>query len=125
MDKAFAHSFAAEWIAAWNSHDLERILSHYAEAVEFSSPMVAKLLNQPTGKLNGKAIVHAYWAKGLSRRPDLKFKFRAVLTGVQSLVIHYEGLDGINAAEYFEFGSDGKVARSAAHYGDGVDNGVP
>jgi hypothetical protein len=24
MDKTFAQHFAADWIAAWNSHDLER-----------------------------------------------------------------------------------------------------
>lgn len=26
--------FAHEWIAAWNAHDLERILAHYADDVE-------------------------------------------------------------------------------------------
>lgn len=118
MERAFAESFAAEWIAAWNSHDLERILSHYAEDVEFSSPVIAKLLPQPVGTLTGKAPVRAYWAKGLARRPDLTFAFRAVLVGVHSLVIHYQGLDGIDAVEYFELDPDGKIARSAAHYGE-------
>src|ERR1700723_3107179 len=28
----------AEWIAAWNAHDLPRILSHYADDFEMSSP---------------------------------------------------------------------------------------
>jgi len=26
MQKGFAEHFAKEWVAAWNSHDLERIL---------------------------------------------------------------------------------------------------
>ena len=30
----FVHRFAAEWIAAWNSHDLERILAHYTDDFE-------------------------------------------------------------------------------------------
>jgi len=38
LSKAFADHFAAEWIAAWNSHDLERILSHYTDNFEMSSP---------------------------------------------------------------------------------------
>ena len=28
-------AFAAEWIAAWNAHDLDRILAHYAEGIVF------------------------------------------------------------------------------------------
>ena len=27
MERGFAERFAKEWIAAWNSHDLERILA--------------------------------------------------------------------------------------------------
>jgi hypothetical protein len=28
IDKTFAEHFAQEWIDVWNSHDLNRILSH-------------------------------------------------------------------------------------------------
>jgi ketosteroid isomerase-like protein len=27
----FAERFAAEWIAAWNNHNLEQILAHYED----------------------------------------------------------------------------------------------
>jgi ketosteroid isomerase-like protein len=33
IENTFAEHFAAEWIDAWNCHDLERILSHYAMTV--------------------------------------------------------------------------------------------
>ena len=26
-----ARTFAEEWVAAWNAHDLERILAHYSD----------------------------------------------------------------------------------------------
>jgi hypothetical protein len=39
----FAEMFAAEWIAAWNSHDLDRVLSHYSETFEFSSPHIVTI----------------------------------------------------------------------------------
>ena len=42
-DIAAARAFARDWVAAWNSHDLDRILSHYAEDVEFRSPFVVAL----------------------------------------------------------------------------------
>ncbi|GAC1634038.1 MAG: nuclear transport factor 2 family protein [Nevskia sp.] len=116
IDKSFAETFAAEWLSSWNSHKLDSILAHYAEDFEFSSPVIVQFLKQPSGTIKGKAAVGAYWAKGLSARPDLHFEFQAVLAGVNSLVIHYKGLGGRLAAEFFEFGADGKVVRSLAHY---------
>ena len=31
MTREEALGFAREWVAAWNAHDLGRILSHYAD----------------------------------------------------------------------------------------------
>jgi ketosteroid isomerase-like protein len=31
VTREFADPFAEEWIAAWNAHDLPRILSHYED----------------------------------------------------------------------------------------------
>ena len=42
IDQAFAERFAAEWVEAWNAHDLERVLSHYAEDFEMSSPYIVQ-----------------------------------------------------------------------------------
>jgi ketosteroid isomerase-like protein len=39
MTEAEAEVFALEWVAAWNSRDLERILQHYTEDVEITSPL--------------------------------------------------------------------------------------
>ena len=29
MAPDFSERFAKEWVAAWNAHDLDRVLSHY------------------------------------------------------------------------------------------------
>ncbi|PPE74928.1 nuclear transport factor 2 family protein [Solimonas fluminis] len=113
-----AETFAAEWIAAWNSHDLARILSHYAEDFEFSSPFIVQIAGEPSGRLRGHAAVGAYWAAALQRIPDLRFERESVLRGMHSLVIFYRRFDGRRSAEWFEFGADGKVIRSAAQYAD-------
>jgi ketosteroid isomerase-like protein len=39
-----AYQLALDWIEGWNRHDLDAILSHYADDVEFTSPFVVKLL---------------------------------------------------------------------------------
>lgn len=37
LTRAFADRFAAEWIAAWNAHDVERLLSHYRGDAGFAT----------------------------------------------------------------------------------------
>ena len=41
---------AEDWIAAWNAHDLEAIISHYDERVELISPVAEQLLGIPKWK---------------------------------------------------------------------------
>lgn len=115
LDKSFAARFAAEWIEAWNSHDLSRILSHYAEDFEMSSPVIAQIAGEPSGKLKGRKAVGAYWAKALQLIPDLRFELVSTLVGAESVTLYYKGARGM-AAEVFLFGPDGKVVGAFAHY---------
>jgi ketosteroid isomerase-like protein len=48
MEEGFAERFAKEWIAAWNSHDLDRILGHYEDDFEMSSPVIPALVGEPS-----------------------------------------------------------------------------
>ena len=111
----FAEHFAQDWIAAWNSHDLARILSHYAEEFEMSSPVIAQIVGEPSGRLKGKVAVGAYWAKALTLIPDLHFELVTTLVGVDSITLYYRGVRGM-AAEVFHFGPGKKVIRAFAHY---------
>lgn len=115
IDATFASHFATDWIDTWNRHDLDAILAHYADDFEMRSPYIVQIAGEPSGVLRGKAAVGAYWAEALVRVPDLHFTLIGVFVGVDSLVIHYQGVRG-PAAEMFEFGPDAKVVRSAAHY---------
>jgi hypothetical protein len=116
MEKAFAEHFAVDWIASWNAHDLERILSHYADDFEMSSPVIIQVAGEPSGTLRGKAAVGAYWKKALGLIPDLQFELLSVLAGVNSITLYYKGAQGRLAAEVFHFGPDNRVVRAFAHY---------
>lgn len=111
-----AQAFAREWVDAWNSHDLDRIMSHYAEDFQMTSPFIVKLMNDPTGTIKGKENVRAYWAKALTRIPDLHFDLIEVLSSVDSITIYYHAVLGKRAAEVFFFNDRGKVTRAIAHY---------
>jgi hypothetical protein len=116
ITRRFAEAFATEWIEAWNSHDLDRILSHYSEDFALSSPFIITVAGEPSGALEGHAAVRAYWSKALARQPALHFRLVTVFSGVASIVIHYQRHDGSFAAEHFELDPGGKVIKSSAHY---------
>lgn len=115
IDNKFAEHFAGEWIGSWNSHDLDRVLSHYADDFEMSSPYIIQIAGEPSGTLRGKKAVGAYWAKALQLIPDLRFELVSTLVGVDSVTLYYKGARGM-AAEVFHFGPDRTVVRAYAHY---------
>ena len=43
MTESEAWNFAQEWVAAWNSHDLERILLHFGEDAELTSRLMKEM----------------------------------------------------------------------------------
>ena len=116
MDKPFVEHFTTDWIDSWNAHDLDRILSHYSDQFEMSSPAIIQVAGEPSGTLQGKVAVRAYWKKALELIPDLQFELLQVLAGVNSITVHYKGARGRLAAEVFHFGPDQKVTRAFAHY---------
>lgn len=113
---AQAQTFAKEWIDSWNSHDLSRILSHYGDDFEMTSPFILGLMNEPSGTIKGKENVRAYWAKALERIPDLHFELIEVLLSVDSIAIYYHAVLGKRAVELLFFDKNGKVTRGIAHY---------
>ncbi len=108
-----------EWLAAWNARDLERILAHYADDVEFSSPFIAKLSGDADGVLRGKPALRDYFGRGLAAYPALKFGFIRLYPGVRSCVLEYRSVDDLRAAEVMEFDAVGKICRVRAHYSRG------
>lgn len=116
MTKDEAQKLASDWIAAWNSHDLDAILAHYDDAVELTSPIAAQLLGRPDGKVIGKAALRAYFQLGLTAYPDLHFQLHNVLCGLNSIVLYYTNQKGTHSAEFMELSPTGKVARVVANY---------
>ena len=107
-----AHAFAKDWEAGWNSHDLDRILSHYRADIVFRSRKAVPLTG--AGEIVGRDALRAYWAAALEKQPDLRFRVQDVFYGHEMLVIAYRNHRAVLAAETLYFDADGMVYQAAA-----------
>ena len=116
MTKDEVLKLANDWLAAWNAHDLDQIMTHYEESIELTSPVAAQLLGTADGKVVGKANLRAYFKRGLEAYPELHFQLEDVLWGINSVVLYYTNQKRTRTAEFMELSANGKVARAVANY---------
>ncbi|MGH8058411.1 MAG: nuclear transport factor 2 family protein [Candidatus Entotheonellia bacterium] len=109
--REWALAFAREWIEAWNSHDMNRILSHYTDDFELSSPLIVERLSQSQGVLRGKDAVREYWRPSLSLDPPLQFELIDVLVGVAQITLYYRNVGRRVVAETLFIDGSGKATR--------------
>jgi len=111
-----AQQFASQWINSWNSHDLDDILSHYADDIEITTPMLKLAAGIDSGSIQGKEAVRDYWSKALQKFPDLKFELYEITEGINSVALYYRSIMDKNAIEVMFFDAAGKVKTMLAYY---------
>jgi ketosteroid isomerase-like protein len=116
LQGSFARQFAQDWVDAWNSHDLERILTHYDDEVLLTSPVARKLLNGD-GTVQGKAALREYFLRGIQAFPHLRFDLIDALWGTETIVVYYlNNVRGNKTAEVMLMNPAGKIRRVWANY---------
>ena len=116
LSETEARQFARSWVQAWNSHNLDAVMSHYAQDVVLTSPTAAKLLNDPSGAVTGKEALRSYFKRGLEAYPNLTFELLDVMWGLSSIVLFYKNQNGTKSGEFMEVDADLKVTRVVANY---------
>jgi len=116
IDGQWARAFAEEWIDAWNAHDLDRILSHYTDDFELTSPLIVERLGLPQGRLKGKEAIRAYWQPSVSLTPPLRFELIDVLAGTDAVTLYYRNVGRRVVAETLFFDEAGKATRAAVQW---------
>ena len=112
MDAQQTEGFAKGWIQAWNQRNLEAVLSHYTEDIEFQSPLVIKLLSETSGTVRGKQNLREYFRKALAAFPgDIELELLGAYQGVNSVLVHFQA-KGRSAVEVMELDPEGKVRRA-------------
>jgi ketosteroid isomerase-like protein len=117
IERAVAEGWARDWIDAWNRHDLDGVMAHYAEALEFVSPLVARRLGRADGTIRTRAALRDYFAASLGPGSTLRFDLRAVLVGVGSYTVLYANHRGQEVAETAFPDAAGRIARAYVHHG--------
>jgi ketosteroid isomerase-like protein len=115
-----ARAFAAQWAGAWNSRDIEQVLAHFHDEVEFTSPTALALMGIPT--VRGKGSLREYWTKALARIASLRFTVDRVVWDPDSrelAIIYTSETDGKTrrASENLRFDATGQVVMAEVFHG--------
>jgi hypothetical protein len=109
-------AIAEDWITAWNAHDLDRIMSHYADDVEFEANTVVKRWNKPDGKLLGIAELREHFKLGLSLAPQIHFTFEQIFFVPSGYAVLYRRDNDNQVIDVVELNEAGKARRVKAFY---------
>jgi len=115
-DAASLAALGRDRIAAWNSHDLERVLALYAEDSEMTSDRIPALGFDPSGTLRGKDKLRAYWSAALKLLPDLHFDLIDTYVSPDSIVVFYQNELGLRICEYLRLNDEGKIRQGSANH---------
>ena len=107
---------ATEWIAAWNTRDLERVLALYTDDSEMTSPYIVSLGFEASGTLRGKDALRAYWSKALTLRPELHFTLLEAFLSPDSVALLYRNDLGKQVCEYLRLDDAGKIRQASGNY---------
>ena len=108
-------AFAAEWLAAWNNHDIEAVLTHFSDEAVFTSPLAARVVPQTGGIVRGKQALREYWTRAIDRIPVLHFTLLGVYAGLDTIIIRFSNERGEERCEVLRL-SDGLVYEGHGTY---------
>ena len=113
-------TIAHEWFASFNTHDLETLLSLYADDAEHYSPKLKVRRPETEGWVRGKAALREWWRDAFERLPSLRYEV-VKLTGDTEQVFmeyirHVEGEEDLRVGEVLEI-RDGVIVASRVYHG--------
>jgi hypothetical protein len=103
-------------VSAWNAHDLDRIMSHYADDIVFTANTVVRRWARPDGALRGKAELREHFRIGLELAPQLTFILEDVFTSPGGFAVLYRRDNGNRVIDVVDADDDGKARAVRALY---------
>ena len=116
IDPKVAKKYAQEWVAAWNNHDLDAIMSFYSDSIHHVTPKLTMLFGAASNMIEDKDELHDYFEAALKRSPNLNFDLKEVFSGTDSIVIVFESTSGLYVAVTLILNEAMKITQYMAHY---------
>jgi ketosteroid isomerase-like protein len=80
---------ATEWLAAFNDHDLERLLDLYDNEAVHYSPKLKIRQPETNGFVKGKDALRAWWKDAFERLPELHYKVTTLTANDDRIFMEY------------------------------------
>lgn len=111
---------AQQWFAAFNAHDLEKLLSLYDDNAEHFSPKLKIRRPETHGLVIGKDALRDWWQDAFDRLPTLHYKTTSLTANDDRIFMEYirqvDGEDDMLVAEVLEIVA-GKIIASRVYHG--------
>lgn len=90
MTKSHPNTHIAEqWFAAFNAHDLEALLSLYADDAQHFSPKLKIRQPETEGWVKGKDALRAWWRDSFERLPSLQYIPTTFTANEERVIMEY------------------------------------
>ncbi|HEX6638773.1 MAG TPA: nuclear transport factor 2 family protein [Steroidobacteraceae bacterium] len=114
------NQFALEWAAAWNRRDIEAVVAHFADDVQFTSPTALAVTG--SAAVLGKSALRDYWRTAMARIDALTFTLTRVLWDAaqrELAIIYVAEINGSarSVSENLIFNEQDLVARAEVFHG--------
>lgn len=113
------YTIAKKWLAAFNEHNLENLLSLYDENAEHFSPKLKLRNPESKGKIIGKDAMRYWWKDAFERIPELTYQENTITASDDRVFIEYTrvvpGEEDLNVAEVLEI-KNGLIMASRVYH---------
>jgi ketosteroid isomerase-like protein len=113
-------SIAHAWFEAFNSHNLEKLLSLYDDDAEHFSPKLKIRHPETNGLVTGKNALRTWWQDAFDRIPTLHYKVTSLTANSDRVFMEYirtfENEDDMLVAEVLEI-KEGNIVASRVYHG--------
>lgn len=113
-------SIAHKWFEAFNSHNLEALLSLYDEEAAHFSPKLKIKQPESKGLIQGQKALHDWWKSAFAQMPSLQYQVTSLTANSDRIFMEYIrtvlGEENVQVAEVLEI-KEGKILFSRVYHG--------
>ncbi|MFL5752083.1 MAG: nuclear transport factor 2 family protein [Bacteroidia bacterium] len=111
---------ALKWFAAFNEHDLEKLLALYHDDARHYSPKLKVRQPETGGLIKGKQALREWWQDAFDRLPTLNYNVQKLTADSEQVFMEYirrvEGENDLRVGEVLEI-KNGLIVFSRVYHG--------